>query len=944
MRAPMTTTVRSDVFADAGCEVRSDDLTRALYATDASIYQVTPRAVAFPQGPEQAQAAVRRALDEDMAIIPRGAGTGLAGGAVGDGLVIDFSRKNRGITEFDAERRTVRVGPGVVLDQLNAFLAPKGFRFGPDVATSARATLGGMIGNNSSGSHVPVYGVTADHVRSLDIVLADGRLERIGREHPALAAMRGELDALAANAAGAIRADLPPTIKKRWHGYGLDRYLRTPGDLVQLIAGSEGTLAAVASAELDIVPLPKDMGVGLFFFATVAEAMQATVEFLDLQPAAVEHIDDVLFDQTRGQLQFQAARDLLELDTRPCTSILIVEFFEDVDEKLAALASRNIGLRKLITRDKKELGHIWALRKSGLSLLTGCAGRTKPTAGIEDVAVTPQALPEYVRALQKAMADLGLYGSYYGHAATGLLHVRPVVNLRDAGDLAKFRKLGDEVAALVKQYKGSIAGEHGVGIARTEFLPSVMSAETYAAMSGVKAIVDPENRFNPGKIIGDGRYRFDTNLRWGADTDIPLPFTPVLEFAAKDKSFVGNLEQCNGCGGCRKDPPTMCPTYLATGEEIMSTRGRANTIRAVLEGRIDTGGAMLDNPALDEALSNCLSCKACTTECPSNVNMALLKAELLHARHKKHGLTLGERMLGSPDRLAAMASITPGLANWTMKNKAFRKLLRRVAGLSEDRTLPAYASQRFDAWFRKRGASPKGARGTVLLWDDTFTRYNDPHIGRAAVAVLEAARYTVELVTNRACCGRPAFSLGQLDRARALGRRNLAAVAQSDAPIIFLEPSCYSMFAEDYRELGLEGWELAKKRAVLFEHFIDRLLTEAPDAIRFAEGFAWVAIHAHCHAKALTKTDAMARIAKALPNSDVTMLDTGCCGMAGSFGMKADKFQLSVQVAKPLVDQVQALRAGTHVVASGTSCRHQIEALTDAHPVHMAELLAEHLA
>ena len=468
----MTSTQQNSALAAADCQVALDNLTRQLYATDASLYQIEPLAVAFPRNARQAASLIRAAAEAGLALIPRGAGTGLTGGAVGAGVVIDFSRHNRQITGLDLERRAVRVGAGVILDQLNAFLKPHGFCFGPDVATSSRATLGGMIANNSSGSHVPFYGVTADHVLSLEIVLADGRIEQTAAPQDSLAAQRRLLAQLIRDHAAAIDQFFAPGLLKRRPGYGLDRFLRDPDNLSHLLAGSEGTLAAILSAELKIVPLPTARGLGLIFFASVADAMQAGVELLDLKPAAIEHIDRVLFDQTRGQLQFQAARDLLELDLKPCEAILIVEFFdENVAERLALLRQKRLGLRTAIFHDAARIALVWAMRKAGLSLLTGCKGAAKPATGIEDTAVRPRDLPAYVAGLQSLLQPLGLRGSFYGHAASGLLHVRPVLDLHCAGDREKLRQIGGQVSALVRQFNGSLAGEHGVGIARTEYMP-----------------------------------------------------------------------------------------------------------------------------------------------------------------------------------------------------------------------------------------------------------------------------------------------------------------------------------------------------------------------------------------------------------------------------------------------------------------------------------------
>jgi FAD/FMN-containing dehydrogenase/Fe-S oxidoreductase len=963
----MTATQRS-TLANADCDVAFDDLTRQLYATDASLYQLEPAAVAFPRNARQASAIISAAADANIPVTPRGAGSGLSGGAIGDGLIVDFSRHNRQITDLNLDARTVRTGAGVVLDQLNAFLKPHGLCFGPDVATSSRATIGGMIANDSSGARVPVYGTTADHVVSQELVMADGSVHQIGPQHETLRAQRDVIANLVGAHAAEIAEWMPPGLQKRWSGYALARWLRDPGNLNNMLCGSEGTLAAIFSAELKIVPLPREKGLGLVFFTSVAEAMQATVELLELKPSAIEHIDRPLFDQTKGQLHFEPTRQLLELDTKPCEAILIVEFYDDVAERLRLLSAKRLGLRTTICTKPAEMNLVWQMRKAGLSLLTGRKGAAKPVAFIEDAAVRPAQLPAYVAGLESIMRPLNLEVCYYGHAATGLLHVRPVLDLHTAGDLQKYRQVADQVSALVRQFKGSLAAEHGVGMARTEYMAEQVGAELLGVMRQIKQLFDPKNLFNPGKIFSDGRFKIDNHLRVESETALRLPFEPALAFAFKDESFIGNLEQCNGCGGCRKDAPTMCPTFLATGEEYMSTRGRANAIRAALELRFHDDPLRCEE--LDAALSNCLSCKACTVECPSNVNLALLKAELMYARHRQDGLPLRERILSNVDLLGRLGCLMPGIANASLDSPMIRRLMRKTLGLTDKRPLPHYTKQRFDRWFQRR-SRPIAAvydrrngeparipdsgsavidrrytntdRGPVILWDDTFVRYHEPHIGIAAVKVLEALGFQVSLVNGRKCCGRPAFSQGNLDAAREMGRHNLDLVRSSNgaAPILFLEPSCYSMFVEDYRELKLPDTEPVAKRCHLFEQFVEELLEREPDALHFTNITGHVAIHAHCHAKSLVKTGFMARLAARLPGRTATLLDTGCCGMAGAFGALERKYDLSLKVAAPLVQQVGAQPPGTVIVASGTSCRHQLEHLTPVHPKHMAELLAD---
>ena len=618
---------------------------------------------------------------------------------------------------------------------------------------------------------------------------------------------------------------------------------------------------------------------------------------------------------------------------------------------------------------------VWSVRKAGLSLLTGCIGAAKPVAFIEDAAVRPAQLPEYVRGLQSIMKPLGLEASYYGHAASGLLHVRPVLDLHSAADLKKFRQVANETSALVRQFKGSLSAEHGVGTARTEYMREQLGDELLGVMREIKRTFDPKNIFNPGKIFEVGSAqrvetnRIDNHLRENFTKPLELPFAPRLAFAFKDRSFIGNLEQCNGCGGCRKDTPIMCPTFIATGEEIMSTRGRANIIRAALEMRT-TGHDPLRSAELDAALSNCLSCKGCTPECPSNVNLALLKAEMLYARHQRDGLPLRERIFSNVDLLGQIGCATPRFANAIVDLAPVRALMEKALGISAKRSLPHYTSERFDRWFTgKVDATPRRAfdktsggapllhsRGKIVLWDDTFVRYHEPHIGIAAVKVLEALGFDVTLAKGRQCCGRPAFSQGNLDAAAKLGKHNvdlLSSLHYSTTPILFLEPSCWSMFVDDYRELKIDNAEEIAARCSLFEKFVDDLLTREPDALQFKNGSAFagglrrdrqvnVAIHPHCHAKSLMNPAFMARLVDRLPGRKATLLDTGCCGMAGAFGALAEKYELSVQVAADLLCKIDN-RHPDVVVASGTSCRHQIVDLTNTRPKHMAELLAEAL-
>jgi len=922
-----------------GCEVRTDALTRTLYATDASIYKIEPQAVAFPTSGTQAGRLLAAAADAGCEITPRGAGTGLTGGAVGSGLVVDLARYNRSISDFDPQRRTVCVGPGVVLDGLNAFLAPHGLWFGPDVATSSRATIGGMIGNNSSGAHAPVYGATVDHVVALEVALPDGRVAWVGRDCDGLAGIRDQTDVLVAEHRAEIDKRMPANLVKRWPGYGFDHARRSPGDLSRLLIGSEGTLAAVTSAVLSVVSRPERRGLGVVFFSSMADAMQAAVEVAELEPAAVEHIDRILLDQTVGQRTFAAARDLLGLDEFPCESLLLVEFFDEVDARLSAFDQLGLGDRRLVLSDPERQQLVWALRKAGLSLLTGRAGPAKATACIEDVCVRSDRLPAYVAELEAILRPLDIEASYYGHAASGELHVRPVLDLHGPEDIKRLRLIADEVSALCHQFGGSLAAEHGVGIARTEFLEEHLGPELMGVSRRLKGLFDPRGLMNPGKIVDSGRFRIDGDLRLGVGSTLEPVLAGELGFVDRDSSFVANLEQCNGCGDCLKEAPTMCPTFVATGEEAHSTRGRANTIRAALEGRF--GADSLLSPELAEVLASCLSCKACRTECPSNVDLAALKAELLATRHLERGVPLFDRLVASSDLLGRLGTAVPRIANHVLGLGLVRNIMERALGVAADAPLPTFTRRRFDRWFGRRPLPTPGSRGPVILWDDTWTRYHEARVGRAAVKVLEAAGFSIELLIDRKCCGRPAASRGLLAELRRLGEHNLSLLIGRSEPIVFLEPSCYSVFVDEYRQLGLQGADEVANRCVLVED----LLLDVMDEDDFA-GLGWtraslaVAVHGHCHTKALAQPTGAAALLGRIPGATVWSLETGCCGMAGAFGMLAANRELSHTVAEPLVEAIRALPAGTLVVAAGTSCRHQIEALAEVEALHPIEVIA----
>ncbi len=921
-------------------DIRTDRLTRYLYATDASIYELMPAGVAFPRSAEEVQQIVRLCANEGIPIIPRGAGSGLSGGAIGEGLVLDLSRYMRSISPVNLEEYSVWVDSGVVLDNLNEAVKVSGLMFGPDVATSSRATIGGMIANNSSGAFVHHYGVTIDHVLAVEIVTSNGEIQILDKDVPETWKSCETIPEMVKPFIYEIQSVFHDEIRKRWPGYALDRYCKMFPCPVPLLGGSEGTLAVITKAKLHLVPIPGQRILIVFMFDTIAEAMNAINPLMKFQPASIEHIDDILFNQTRGQRNFEPVRQLLGLDKSNCGSLLFVEFFDPPQELIEEVLNLKLGKKSIYCKDVNQRNMLWEFRKAGLSLLTGMKGSAKPATGVEDTAVRPTELSSYVEELTEILNRYGVQASFYGHASAGLLHVRPILDLHEHLEVKKFRKLAEEIFHLVRKYRGTFTGEHGVGMAHSEFIKEQIGENLFNLMLQIKQTFDPTGLMNPGKITDLSRFRFDENLRW---RKLTLPFEPQLAFAFKDGSFIGNLEQCNGCGACRKETPTMCPTFIATGEEILSTRGRANIIRHIIEESSHNPESLFSDE-LKQAIKYCLACRACTVECPSNVNMSLLKAELLHALGSKYLPTLTKFLISNIDTLGKLASLTPSLANYSLKNKFFRKILEQTAGIITERPLTEYAHEPFHRWFfrtYKGWKTGNGKNGSVILWDDCFTRYHEPEIGIDAVKVLTSAGFQVEVLPDRSCCGRPAFSVGNLESARKKGEKNLKILKDKQQTILFLEPSCFTMFYEDYKELNLELAPIISEKSMLLEEFLATLLEKNPSVLSFQdEKSLEIAIHTHCHTKATRGSVPMKKVLSFIPNSKVQVLPSACCGMAGAYGMMKDTYPLSLEVGNHLKQLVEKLPDTTRIVASGTSCRQQISYITHIKAEHFIQVLA----
>lgn len=942
-------------------EVRLDDISRMLYSTDASIYEMKPLGVVLPRTVQDIIQVVKAASDFGISLVPRGAGTSLAGQSVGRSLHLDFSKYLTGILELNATERWVRVEPGVVLDELNAFLRPHDLMFAPDVATSSRANVGGMIGNNSSGAHSLIYGKTIDHVAEVTAVLSDSSLVRFGPlDDVQLAAKMAQTDLegavyrglrqQVAKHADEIR-DRFPSVMRRVSGYNLDELLLSNGepfDLSKIVVGSEGTLCVVVEARLMLVERPRHTALVACHFQDMVEALRANVQILSTDPSAVELTDRVLLDQTRNSIEHAPSRRFLEGDPE---ALLFVEYCGESREELEARADGLEGLLRV-----KGLGYacvrafepgqqkdMWELRKAGLGLLMGMRGDAKPTSGVEDTCVPVESLPEYVSRVRAMMDEHGVVAQMYGHASVGVVHIRPILNMKEPQGVQLLRHFAEQMSDMVLEYGGSMSAEHGDGLARSEWIQKMFGPRIAAAFAEVKKVFDPNGIMNPGKIVD--APLMDENLRYGGDYRSAAVETHFS--FDREGGFQQAAELCSGIGHCRKKlVGTMCPSYMATLEEEHSTRGRANALRAALTGGLRGG---LVGEDLHQVMDLCLECKACKAECPSSVDMAKLKYEFLAHYGEAHGYSLRARLFGHIDRLNRWLSPVAPVANWLARSRVNRWLLDHLLGIDRRRHLPALASETFSSWFIKRSHKRGGTRGKVVLFNDTFTEYNEPQIGMAATFILESAGFEVLLPRKRLCCGRPMISKGFLREAKQRARDNveeLAPYALEGVPVIGLEPSCILTFRDDYLDLLADD---PKARAVahrvsMLEDFLISLKEEGKLDIAFTNSRRRVLVHGHCHQRALVGVGATLEVLRMPPNFEVEEIPSGCCGMAGAFGYEKEHYDISMKVGEErLFKAVRSAGEGAVIAAVGTSCRHQIADATGKRARHWAEILVEAL-
>jgi len=964
-------------------EVRFDEYSRQLYATDASIYEVTPIGVVFPRSTADVAAVMEYCADRGIPVLPRGGGTSLAGQSVNEAVVLDFARHMDALVEARPGERRVRAQPGIRLGDLNAALADEGLKFAPDPAWGDKSVLGGAIGNNSTGAHSLQYGKTDAYLEECEVVLADGTVttfgelsreelrERADPDGDLEARVYAELDRIIDEEGDEIESRYPD-LKRNVSGYNLDwvvESVREDGTLnfASLLAGSEGTLAIVTEAEVSLEPVPETKSMALLAYGDLIDAMTDVAPILEHDPAAVEVLDDVLVDLARETAEFEDVVAMLPEGTR---AVLLVEFYADTDEagrrKVADLLADRLpavtpeaeptdgvetdaeaaAFDALEAHDAATREKFWKLRKSGLPILLSRTTDEKHVAFIEDTAIPPENLPAYVSEFRELLDDHDTFASFYAHAGPGVLHIRPLVNTKTVGGVERMESIADEVTDLVVEYGGSVSGEHGDGRARTQWNRKLYGEEVWETFQNLKSAFDPDWLLNPGQVV----YREDDptdmteHLRFDPDYEFDLGFDPALNWD-NDNGMAGMVELCHGCGGCRGPQETtggvMCPTYRAADEEITATRGRANMLRQAMSGNLPDDPT--DGEFMHEVLDLCIGCKGCMKDCPSEVDLAKLKAEVTHAHHQNHGAGLRDRVFANVDTLAAIGSRLAPLSNLPPKLPGARLLLEELVGIARERTLPEFRRETLQDWFAARGPEVPANEATrrAILFPDTYTNFSHPEVGKATVRVLEAAGVHVA-VADRTDSGRPAHSKGFLDKSRSVARANVDALAPRVADgwdVVLVEPSDAVMFQSDYLDLlaGEDVQRLAENTYSVCEYLDTFRLDEDVDWDAPAETLTY---HGHCHQKA-TKRDHHAVGVLRRAGYEVDPLDSGCCGMAGSFGYEAEHFSMSTAIGSILFDQIEN-SDGEEVVAPGTSCRTQLGDWegTDGEPPHPVRKLA----
>jgi FAD/FMN-containing dehydrogenase/Fe-S oxidoreductase len=930
-------------------EVRFDLVSRALYSTDASVYQMEPLGVVIPRSRDDLVCLVRLCARFRCPLTMRGGGTSQAGQAIGPGLIVDTSKYLDRVLELNTAERWVRVEPGIVLDELNAQLKPHGLRFAPDISTASRATIGGMMANNSSGARSVYYGKTIDHVLEQEVVLSDGSMVHFRALTPdeLAAVLEGNtLESECYRVVGRLAAEHADEIERRFPhvlrrvaGYNLDEFIR-PGrrvNLSRLMVGSEGTLGVVLTAKLNLVPLPRAKAVMTIQFSDLLESLAATPLILTHRPSAVEVMDQFILDHTRESPPLHALRQTF-VDGDP-GALLCVEFYADQESDLPPrlralerdLRRNQFGYHYYHALDPAMQSRIWGLREAALGLSMTMKEDAKSLSFVEDTAVAPEKLRDYIKRFLAIIRSHGTSAGVYAHASVGCLHVRPVVNLKTEEGVRKFEAIANDVADLALEFGASLSGEHGDGFVRSPFMSKMFGPVLYEAFRQVKHTFDPQGIFNPGKIVD--APPLTSNLRYGAGyrTARPTTFFDFTEYGGMG----GAVEMCSGLGVCRKKlDGTMCPSFMVTREEAHSTRGRANVLRLAMAGRLDKMD--LRDQDVYDVLDLCLECRACKSECPVGVDVARFKSEFLADYWRRHGTPFRARALGNVHAIAGWGSRLAPVSNWMISNPIVRRLNQGLLGIDRRRRLPT---------FRRRTLSKIAPTFDescdVVLFNDTFTNHCDPAIGLASIDVLRATGVRAGIVPH-SCCGRPQISKGLLADARTLTGttvNELYPYAAGGRKIVFCEPSCLSAMREDVPSLQ-RGETQQKARVVAAACVLFEELVETGARLKLKAGPPTILLHGHCHQKSMGLVAPARSLLSRIPGSTVVDLDAGCCGMAGSFGYAREHFEVSRQIGeRRLLPAVRQKALGAVVVASGTSCRHQVKDFTGEDAVHPAILL-----
>ncbi|WP_268124948.1 FAD-binding and (Fe-S)-binding domain-containing protein [Roseivirga pacifica] len=955
----------------------TDNTTRRLYATDASAYREMPEAVAIPKSKNDLITLVNFARENGKSLIPRTAGTSLAGQVVGGGIVVDISKHFGQVLEVNEEERYAWVEPGIIRDDLNKHLAPYGFFFAPETSTANRAMIGGMIGNNSCGSNSVVYGSTREHLLEVKTILADGTEAWFGPvdndaflSHCNGISVSGELQNNIyfetreilkdeTNQKEIVAGFPKPDIPRRNTGYALDMLLRhspftqhgTDFNFSSLIAGSEGTLCLVTAAKIRLTPLPPDnKRLVCIHSTTIDDSLKANLVALKYAPSACELMDHYILEATKRNAMYRALRFFVEGDPQ---AILVVELNgetpEEADKKVEALIQdlkdNGRGYAYPIIKGE-QIKSVWNLRKAGLGLLSNVPGDAKAAPVIEDTAVDVADLPAYIEEFNQILEKHGLYSVHYAHAGSGELHLRPILNLKTSDGQRQFRVIAEEIATLVKKYKGSLSGEHGDGRLRGEFIPQMLGEHNYELVKQVKKIWDPYNIFNPNKIVDTPPM--DTFLRYEKDKKTSH-FETALDFS-EQQGILRTAELCNGSGDCRKSElsgGTMCPSYMATRNEKDTTRARANILREILTNSTDKNP--FANEEIKEVMDLCLSCKGCSSECPSNVDMAKLKAEWQHQYYKTNGIPARAKRIANFTKSMKLASLAPWAYDFIFSNDFTGNIAKNIAGFAKERSMPELARQSLDKWLKS--FTPTPSKQKVYFFCDEFTNYNDAEIGKKTVLLLDKLGYEV-IYQPHADCGRPQLSKGFLDDAKLLAEKNInqfADLISEETPLVGIEPSAILTFRDEY--ISLTRGELQEKAKKLSENVmtIEEFLAREIDRgnIRpeqFTSETKIIKVHGHCHQKSLSSMVPSKKLLSLPTNFSVQMIPSGCCGMAGSFGYEKEHYDVSMKIGElVLFPTVRNTPADVIIAAAGTSCRHQIKDGTARKALHPVEILWENL-